>query len=350
MPKNHSIQHFIFCSLLIMFGVNVAMGQNTALKDTIYTIDDSFENQIKIKAKDSLRSDFKNNTIELFTEATLEFEEITLKAGYMLIDLTKKEVFASYRYDKDSNRVGLPVFTDGTETIDAASMRYNFDTKKGYIQEVKIKQEEVFLYMGVAKRQANEEVHFKQGRFTTCSLDEPHYHFQLSRAILIPEKRIVSGPMNLWIKGVPTPVGLPFIFIPQKKQEQRKSGILFPQFIPFSPYGIGVQDLGYYLPINDSLHTTFRASAFTRGSWGIANRTEYLIKYKFSGAAEIRYDRFSQGFPNTDIEAKLLFFGTTGKIRKQIRCGPLALTSIFNQTTSPKTTSTHLIRIFSATV
>ncbi len=215
--------------------MNFLHGQTSSKKDTIFTIDESFESQIKIKAKDSIRSNFKANTIELFTEASLEFEEINLKAGYMLIDLDKKEVLATYRYDKDSNRIEMPVFSDGTETIDAASLRYNFDTKKGYIQEVKIKQEEVFLFMGVAKRQSNEEVHFKHGRFTTCSLDEPHYHFQLSRAILIPKKRIVSGPMNLWIKGVPTPLGLPFIVIPQKKQEQRTSGILFPQVIPFSP-------------------------------------------------------------------------------------------------------------------
>jgi hypothetical protein len=237
----------------------------------------------------------------------LEFEEISLKANYMLIDLTKNEVFATYSLDKDSNRIGSPVFTDGSETIDAASIRYNFDTKKGYIQEVKIKQDENYLYMEVAKRQQNEEVHFKQGRFTTCDLEEPHFHFQLSRAILIPEKRIVSGPMNLWIKGVPTPIGLPFIFIPQKKQKEsdRKHGVLFPQFVPFSPYGIGIQDIGYYLPINDSIHTTFRATAFTRGSWGVGNRTEYLIKYKFTGALDLRYDRFSFGFPQDDVRSKI---------------------------------------------
>jgi lipopolysaccharide assembly outer membrane protein LptD (OstA) len=70
--------------------------------------------------------------------------------------------------------------------------------------------------MGTAKRQANDEIHFIKGRFTTCDLEEPHYHFQLSRAIMIPEKRIVTGPMNLWVAGIPTPLGLPFSIIPQQ--------------------------------------------------------------------------------------------------------------------------------------
>lgn len=316
MVKKHYIHELIFVALLIMCSKTRAFSQTVISdtssvrstmmpKDTIYTIDESFENQIKISARDSIFSHYKNQTIELFGEAKLNFEEIELTADYMLIDLEKKEVYATYTLDKDSNRVGTPKFTDGSETIDASSIRYNFDTKKGYIQEVKIKQEENFLYMEVAKRQSNDEVHFLKGRFTTCDLEEPHFHFQLSRAIMIPNKRIVSGPMNLWIKGVPTPLGLPFIFLPQKKQELRKKGILFPQLIPFSQYGMGIQDLGYYLPINDSLQTTFTSSIYTRGTWGIGNRTDYKIRYKFDGNIEVRYDQFKIGFPQKDPKTKL---------------------------------------------
>ena len=300
LDKKRSIFILIFGALLIMLPTKSIWAQITTQKDTIYVNDESFESLMKISAKDSIFNHLKNKQIELFGDATLDYMEIKLTANYMLIDLNKKEVFASYTFDADSNRIGMPVFTDGAETVDAASMRFNFETKKGYIQEVKIKQDENYLYMGVAKRQANEEVHFKQGRFTTCDLEEPHFHFQLSRAILIPEKRIVSGPMNLWIKGVPTPLGLPFIFIPQKKPEQRNHGFLFPQFVPMGQFGMGIQELGYYLPINDSLHTTFYGSVYSRGTWGVGNRTQYKIKYKFEGNLETRYEYFDRGFPFPD--------------------------------------------------
>jgi hypothetical protein len=268
-------------------------------KDTIYTVDNSIESVIKATAKDSIVHDQKGKILYLYGDAVIFYEEITLSAAYLMVDFNKNEVFASYSFDKDSNRIGLPKFTDGTEEIIASKIRYNFDTKKGFIQEMKLKQDENYLYMEVAKRQANEEIHFKKGRFTTCDLQEPHYHFQLSKAILIPEKRIVSGPMNLWIKGIPTPLGLPFMFIPQKKIEKQKHGFIFPQYSLQSPFGMGFQNLGYFLPINDSLQTTFYADLYTRGTFGVKNQTSYKIKYKFSGDFNFGFQRLKSGFLDT---------------------------------------------------
>jgi hypothetical protein len=291
------IHQLIFGILLIMCSGKLVHAQTAPLKDTIYTVETSNGAIIKFSAKDSIYNDLRNKKIHLYGDAKLDYDGTKLTSSYMLIDLKKNEVFATYTYDKDSVRVGEPKFSDGGEEIDAASIRYNFDTKKGYIQEVRLKQDENYLYMEVAKRQNNGEVHFRQGRFTTCDLEEPHYHFQLTKAILIPEKRIVSGPMNLWIRGVPTPFGLPFVFIPQKKPEERTHGILFPKFVPVSNYGFGVQDFGYYFPINDSLHTTFYANLYSRGSWGLSNHTEYNIRYKFQGSFDLGFQQFRSGFP-----------------------------------------------------
>ncbi len=289
-------------------------------KDTVYTTDRSIENIIKATSRDSMIQDRKNNQLHLYGEAVIFYEDIVLSADYLLVDFNKNEVFASYSYDKDSNRVGLPKFTDGSEEIIASKIRYNFDTEKGYIQEVKLKQDENYLYMEVAKRHANEEVHFRQGRFTTCDLDEPHYHFQLSKAILIPEKRIVSGPMNLWIKGVPTPLGLPFMFIPQKKVKEHNKGFLFPQISVQSPYGMGFQNLGYYLPVNDSLHTTFYADLYTRGTWGARNQTSYKVRYKYQGDLNVGFQRLKSGFLDTLPIKKITFVWTH---RQDAKANPL---------------------------
>lgn len=40
----------------------------------------------------------------------------------------------------------------------------------------------------------------------------------MSKGIIIPEERIVSGPLNLYINGIPTPLGLPFAIIPNQKK------------------------------------------------------------------------------------------------------------------------------------
>ncbi len=271
--------------------------------DTLYMDDSAIEQPVIYSAKDSIYMDVKNQQVHLFNEAKVDNGEIKLKAGYILIDLAKNEVYARYSYDEDSNRVQLPEFSDGKDVMNASAIRYNTETKKGYIEEVAIKQDENYLYMEIAKRHTNEEIHFLRGRFTTCDLPDPHYHFQLSRAVMVPEKRIVSGPMNLWIKGVPTPLGLPFIVIPQS--EDRTSGFVFPQIVPTSQYGFGLQDLGYYIPFNDRLQTTIYGSLYSRGTWGLRNLTEYAKRYKFRGDLDFGFQQFRSGFPTNTNRNKL---------------------------------------------
>ena len=265
-------------------------------KDTIYINDGSLDSPIKFSARDSIYTDLKNEKIHLYGEAKIDNGEIVMTACYMLVDLKLNEVYATYCYDKDSNRIEFPEFSDGSEKIKAASIRYNFDTEKGYIEELTIKQDEMYLFMGIAKRHPNDEIHFKGGRFTTCELDDPHYHFQLSRAIMIPDERIVTGPMNLWIKGVPSPLGLPFSVIPQQKE--RTHGILFPEIAPLSAYGFGVQNLGYFIPINDRLQMSPYVNLYSRGSWGVRNNVQYAKRYGYSGSMDVGFQQFRLGFPS----------------------------------------------------
>lgn len=309
--KNTSY-HFAFlpflfglaCLLLTQF----SFAQVDTLKPKkVFVNESDFESIITYEARDSMYSDFKKKQIHLFGEAHLSYEGVDMRADYILIDLGKNEVLATHTLDSNNNRIGEPIFVDNGDTIKAGSIRYNFDTKKGYIQEVTIKQQDYYLSMEVAKRQANEEVHFVRGKFTTCNLKEPHYHFFLSKAVLVPEKRIVTGPMNLWIMGVPTPLGLPFAILPQQKERDKPHGVVMPKISLFSVYGMGVQDLGYYIPINDHWQTTAFGTVFSRGSFGVANQTNYNYRYRFNGNFKIGYDRFRYGWPDSSIVSTTSF-------------------------------------------
>ncbi len=291
--KKHSIPLVITFALLIILLPKFAL---TQIKDTLSFNESAVDKPIRYSASDSVYSDLKNKQIHLYNNAKVDNGEIKIDAGYILIDLNKSEVYATYLYDKDSNQIQLPKFSDGNEEINASSIRYNFTTEKGYIEEVAVKQDENYLYMEIAKRHTNEEVHFKKGRFTSCDLDDPHYHFQLSKAVMIPEKRIVSGPMNLWIKGVPTPLGLPFIILPQA--EEQSKGLIFPEIELVSAYGFGFRDLGYYIPINNRLQTTFYGTLYSRGSWGVRNQTDYARRYNYQGRFELGFQKLKSGFPD----------------------------------------------------
>ncbi len=276
-------------------------------QERIVRVDNSLESPVTYSCADSIYANLQTKIVFLYGEAIVQYEGIELTADYIEMDLEKKTVTATYTTNEEGERIGIPKFTEGSEELTAASLKYNFETEKAYIQELDTKQEENYLHMTVAKKQANDEIHFLQGRFTTCDLEDPHFHFQLSKAVLVPEKRIVTGPVNLWIRGVPTPLGLPFSFIPTST-DQKKTGILFPQIVPFSNWGFGLQDLGYYFPLkkSDNIQTTLYGSLYSRGTFGIRSLTEYKKKYKYTGQLNVAFNRFKNPFPSENILEKIV--------------------------------------------
>ncbi len=287
-------------------------------KDTIYLTDKSVTTNGKFYAKDSIFNNLETKQTHLYGDASLEYEGIKITAAYILFDIDKKEVFASYKTDEKGKRIGEPVLIQDGEEVHAGTLRFNLNTKKGFIQEMSVKQEETYLQMEIAKRQSNEEIHFRDGKFTTCDLKEPHFHFHLSKAILIPNKKIISKRMNIYFRDIGTPIGLPLLVIPQSKQKvnMQKRGFLIPKLAPSSLFGMGFTDLGYYFPFNDSLHTTFLGNLYSSGSYALSNNTEYRIKYKFSGNFRIEYQQNNTGFPDFTKNGKVMFNWTHIKDQK----------------------------------
>ena len=119
--------------------------------------------------------------------AEIQSEGFSIKAGYILIDLDSSQIEAKFRLDTDSAKVEFPELTEGSETITCETLKLNYRTEKAYIKALAIKQDEFYFKMGTAKRQANDELHLRQGILTTCDLPEPHYHFQLSKGVVVPE-------------------------------------------------------------------------------------------------------------------------------------------------------------------
>ena len=85
-------------------------------KDTIYLIDKNITTKGKFYAKDSIFNDLKTKQTHLFGDALLEYDGIKITASYILFDIDKKEVFASYKTNESGKRIGEPiVFQDGEE-------------------------------------------------------------------------------------------------------------------------------------------------------------------------------------------------------------------------------------------
>ncbi len=149
MSQNKATYHFFFFVLLINFSFLSIHAQI----DTLYTIDNSLKNKASYFAKDSIFNDVKNKKIYLYGDARLDYDGMKITADFISFDLKNEEVFATYSYTTDSIKKGIPVLNKDGEETKAGSIRFNLKTKKGYIQEVQLKQEENYLQMSVAKRQ-----------------------------------------------------------------------------------------------------------------------------------------------------------------------------------------------------
>ncbi len=316
MTTNSGIRELFFVVLLIKLSFLPVSAQKE-MKDSVVINNNMIESIVSYSAKDTIYADIKNRKVHLVGNAIVKMEDITITAGYILIDIKINEILASYRFDKDSNKIELPSFTDGNEAISCEIMRYNIKTKKGYLKELDLKQDEFFFQMTNAKRLSNEEVHYRSGKLSTCDQENPHYHLQMSKGIIIPDQRIVSGPLNLYINGIPTPLGLPFAIIPNQKK--KSSGLLFPEFIPLSQYGFGFQNLGYYIPINDMMQTSIYSNIYSRGSWGLRNDLDYSKKYAFSGNLSLGFQQFRSGFPTNQNNNK---FSINWIHRKEVKSNP----------------------------
>ena len=252
-----------------------------------------FDVPVYYNSDDSLLNDMKNRKAFLFGNAVVKYEDMTINAAFIEVDLDKNEVYAYGRTDGDSI-VGKPEFNQGDETFNADTIRYNFKTKKGIIKNVTTVYDGAYLIGGRTKMHDNKHIHITKGKFTTCDLPDPHFYFNLSKAIVIPDDKIISGPANLVIEDIPTPIGIPFGFFPNKKGST--SGLIIPEFGNEENRGFFLRNGGYYFAINDYVDLTLLGDIYSKGSWGAGLITNYKLRYKFNGSLSFKYNHNLFGY------------------------------------------------------
>ncbi|MCB9013583.1 MAG: LPS-assembly protein LptD [Bacteroidales bacterium] len=246
--------------------------------------------EVIYSARDSMIIGMGNRKVFLYGDANVKYEQIELSASYIEFDMAESQVFARGAINDSSGLVeGLPVFKDEGQTFNAQSIKYNFKTKKGYIEAVKTKQDEGYLHSAQTRKDEFGHIHMKDGKYTTCDLDHPHYYLALTKAKSIPGDKIISGPSYLVIEDIPIPIGLPFGFFPNKKTNT--SGILIPSYGEETYRGFYLSNGGYYWAINDYMDLKVTGDIYTNGTWGVRAGTNYRVRYRFSGNFNAKYFR-----------------------------------------------------------
>lgn len=256
---------------------------------------DTLDASVRYLSADSMILNFKEKKAYLYHQAEVYYKEITLDAGYIEMNFGEDEVYASGQKDSTGKMIDFPKFKDGDEEFESDWMRYNFKSKKGIISNVTTEQSGGFLHGEKIKRMSDGNICMKNGYYTTCDHEHPHFYINLTKAKVIPDDKIVSGPAYLVIEDLPLPIGIPFGFFPNKKGNT--SGILIPEYGEEENRGFFLRKGGYYFAINDYINTTLTGDIYSRGSWGLANTTTYRKRYKFTGKFDFSYSKVLIGEP-----------------------------------------------------
>ena len=273
---------------------------DTIKKDTIRPLKSILEGKVKYKAVKYTRIDQKKKEITLYDNAELYYKDIVLKAGIIVFNYEKDEVYAGRIKDSAGVFTQLPTFKQGVNEVEPDSIRFNYKTEKALIWNSRTEQGEFKVKAEVVKR-VNDSVYFmKNARFTTAKdIDDPEYYFKTNKVKFVPGKKIVTGLTNMVIADVPTPLALPFAFFPMSETSQ--SGIIIPTFNDTQKRGYSFQNGGYYFAINNNLDLAVLGDYYTNGSYGFSAESNYAKRYKYRGRIYVRYENninSERGYPD----------------------------------------------------
>ena len=258
------------------------------------------EGIVDYKAKDYTSVNQKTKQIYLYNEAEVQYQDMDIKSGVIIIDYGKDLVYAGRLKDSLGNYSQAPVFKQGSDVVEPDSIVFNMKTKKALIWNSKTEQQGGRIISKLTKKE-NDSVYFvKRAKFTTSENEEnPEYYFLLRKAKVVPGKKVVTGLTNMFIANVPTPIGLPFAFFPLSKK--RTSGVIFPSFGEQNDRGYFLQNGGYYFALSDYLDLATLGDYYTNGSYGLRLESNYAVRYKFRGNLSFRYENLinsERGFPD----------------------------------------------------
>ncbi|MCL2313527.1 MAG: hypothetical protein FWC41_13810, partial [Firmicutes bacterium] len=276
-----------------------------AKKDTLSSkklSPNALSTSIKYLSQDSIIINLNSKRVYLFEAAKANYEDIELTAAFMDFGFTNSELYASGVADSCGHIHGPPIFKQGSSEFCSQEIRYNFNTKKGKVTKVITNEGEGFVHGRYVKHVDDKTSYIKDGQYTTCNLPHPHFQIRFSKAKVIQEEKIITGPAYMSFGNIPTPLAIPFGYFPLNKE--RSSGILMPRYGEGAQRGFYFEDFGYYFGISDRFDLQLRGDITTRGNWAAKSEANYVFRYKCNGNIFLSFAQNFRGERNTPMRER----------------------------------------------
>lgn len=305
----------LFIIIFILFSHHAMYSQsklNTSIKkDTLLNTKDStkgrmdsfklkvasedIKSRIQYKAKDSIVYDMRTKKMYLYNESNVDYTDIHIDAFFIDYDWTTSTLGAKQNALREDSIVGKPYMKQGGKDYFTEKMYYNFKSKRGKVYNIVTQEDEALLHGEEVKKDSAGNWYIGNAKYTTCNLEHPHFYFNGKKMKLTNKKSIVTGPTNIVIQEVKTPIYLPFGIFPS--QQGRRSGIILPKEYGFNPE-FNLRGMGFYVGINDHLDATFLSDLYFNGSYNFNGLVRYNTIYKYDGSFEARLQRTFTGDPD----------------------------------------------------
>ena len=279
--------------------------QDSVIVDTILTnlrspSSNAIESKVTYSAGGYIKRDLINKKVVLIEKAVVNYGEIEIKADSIVFYMETNLIFAAGRRDTTGKIAGKPVFKSGSQEFNADEITYNFKTRKAIILELKTKQESGLLNSAFTKLLEDGTSNISRSTYSTCEVDTPHFYINLPKAKLYPGKKIISGPGNLVLEGIPLPLFIPFGYFPVQTKKAA-SGLIIPRIGEERARGFSLTEGGYYFAVSNYFDLTLKGNLYANGSWMATAQTSYNRLYKYQGNFSFNYANNilgNKGLPN----------------------------------------------------
>jgi LPS-assembly protein len=256
---------------------------------------DTLAGPVHYSAEDSVVFDVPSGNVIFYGKTSnIKYVDNELTAPHITFSQRQNEMEAFLLKDSSGKVISYPTFNQGDFKTISDTIRFNMKTGKGITKGTYTQQGEMFVYGEKIKKVDNDVFYAKNGRFTTCNLDTPHFSFVSNKIKFINKKVAFTGPVHPEIEGVPLPVLLPFGIYPLT--QGRHSGFMAPSFTANDQLGLAMEGIGYYKILSDNWDVVARGTLYSYGGWTFNVSPRYLKKYRYQGNFSFNMQRLKNGF------------------------------------------------------
>ena len=258
--------------------------------DTIVVKKEQLTDLVQTKA-DNTRSDVQKRMTYLNKKAQVKFQDMIIDADYISIDWDKSLIFARGELDSLGKIKTPAVATQAGKSYEYDEFTYNIKTRQAIAFNARTEESEGVIVAQKTKKYNDSVFFMRKGLYTTdeyfiSKKDSIADYYLLAPNIKLikgkDKSQVITGPIQLYIEQVPTPLIMPFAILPFS--DKRSAGILIPSFGEREDVGFFLNSIGYYQPIGEHFDVKVLADIYTKGSWTLRPEVNYKKNYRYNGA------------------------------------------------------------------